>query len=282
MSADGNVSLRSSETYVINREGGVLSAGGNVSLTSDADHIANHAGGTISAGNDVIAVAATNANNRGEILAAGSVNYTAANQLNNYGVIDATGDINLTAVDDFVHNRPEGVITAGGNIELSAGRHITNGLDGVIEAGGDLFAEALGTTFNNYGAVTVVGDATITAAGNVNLAADTSFTVGRVADFTAGARVNDFGALNAGAIAFTADRVDTRRDDNYTLNGFVEANSYVALVGGSFNVTEGSVLDISDAEQANDINIQAGGLISNAGVLNTDGTAFLQLSLIHI
>ena len=76
----------------------------------------------------------------------------------------------------------------------------------------------------------VTDDVHLNAGANLYNYGGARITAGGLAEFEASTTIFDYGVLEASSIDFTAGRVDTRRDGNYTLEGVINTGSYYCLL----------------------------------------------------
>jgi len=237
---------------------GLIQAGSDANFTTIDGYIYNRTGSVINIGGNITQNAGTYTHLQvgSQLHANGDIRLTSqAGNLSSYGLINGQNDVFLESNDGYIINRGSGVINAERDIVLDSSNYISNYAGGVIDAGGDLTATSTNYIYNNIGA---------------------SIDVDGTVSFDAPGLIRDYGTLSAGSVAFTAHRVDTRRDGDYTLNGTVIANSYYANVGGTWRDTAGSSLMIGDSPNlGNDLRIHADGNITLRGDLSTQGQSTL-------
>lgn len=213
--------------------------------------------------------------------------------MTNFGggvLLSETGDITINVVD-FVVNETQALIQAGGRLQINTrSGDIQN--DGTLQAADSMALNSgeWNATFGKYQRWNIedtgrlLNSGVISSGGNLDVKSFTddvsNFSDGVISaqgivTINAGGQINDHGLLLADSIDFAAAHVETRRSDDYALNGIVRANSYNANVGSWFGLAN-SVLDIGAAETAYDINIVSASTILNYSDITTDGAVRFQ------
>ncbi len=151
-------------------------------------------------------------------------------------------------------------VTAGGAVTDSGPLNVT----GTASVDADTNAITLDETTNDFGTVELTGsDVTVVDSDDIDLGASTATNL----DVTAGGAVTDSGPLNvtgtasvdAGTNAITLDE---------TTNDF----GTVELTGSDVTVVDSDDIDLG-ASTATNLDVTAGGAVTDSGTLNVTGTA---------
>ncbi len=183
---------------------------------------------------------------------------------NDFGTVELTGsDVTVVDSDDIDLGASAATtltVTAGGAVTNSGALNVTGTAS--VDAGTN--AITLDETTNDFGTVELTGsDVTVVDSDDIDLGASTATNL----DVTAGGAVTDSGTLNvtgtasvdAGTNAITLDE---------TTNDF----GTVELTGSDVTVVDSDDIDLG-ASTATNLDVTAGGAVTDSGTLNVTGTA---------